>query len=91
MRMTVEPKITKSFREYMAEQPLERQREIRESERQFLRSRRTHGAEGSKRFVMDPITEAFEESFYGYEDPPAGPNREKRMAPAPGIDNDPEV
>lgn len=67
-----------SFREYLDQQPLARKREILAAQRRYLEGRRQAAAtEGSERYLLDPLTEAFTDSMFGYEDPPpySGPRR----------------
>jgi hypothetical protein len=62
----IEPQLTKSFRQWLDEQPSERKREIRAAERRFLDGRRTEHAEQG--YAGDPLEQAYEESFFGYSE-----------------------
>lgn len=69
MRMMI-TSFQKSFHQWLSEQPLERQREIRKAERAYVESRRVeYAADG---FTANPTERAFMESMEGWAEQPAG-------------------
>jgi hypothetical protein len=84
MRQLVEPVPVESFRAYLRRQPEERRQQILLGERAYVNSKRPYGAEGSDRYITDPVREAFEDSMFGYEETPAGSQHE-------GVDTGPEI
>lgn len=83
MRMLAEPKLIPSFRKWLSEQPLDRQRAIRKAERKYVD---THNAG----VADDPANRDFQESMEGYEDVPAGVRGTSALYPVLGPDPSPK-
>lgn len=69
--MMVKPHFVKSFRDWLSEQPLDRQLEIYAAESVYLkRTRESYDVENGG-MHQDPVEQAFLESMEGWIDSPA--------------------